>query len=429
MKGFIIILLGQIVSVVGSGMTRFALGVWILEETGSPTQYGLFVFMFMFAGILVSLVSGPLIDRWNRRRILIGSDTIAWMSTLVLILLFFFGDLKFWHIFLMVAVNSAASTFQTPTFQACIPLLVPKKRLAQAAGMGQLVRGLDFIIAPAIAGVLIFPIGLGGIMLIDSVTFLIGISMVLLVFIPQPQETSDTVAARGTFWQEFTFGLRYIGGRAGFVYLIVYGTLIYLFMGVALALFNPLVLSFTDATILGFVFSSLGFGYLAGGGLLSFWGGSQRRMLSVLGSGFVLGISFLLVGMRPNALQVGIGMFFLGASFMFLGGLSRVIFQVKADPNVLGRIFSVRILLGSLATAAMVLGAPLLATNIFEPLLAVDGAWANSIGALIGVGDGRGLGFTFIITGILILLCTLIFLIIPSARLLEDSLPDYEISS
>ena len=424
MKGFIIILLGQVVSVTGSGLTRFGLGVWILDQTGSATQYSLFLFMFMMPASIVALVAGPLVDRWDRRRILIASDTVAALSTAGLLILFFTDHLQIWHIFVMAAVNSNASAFQVPAFQASVPMLVPRERLGQAAGMSQLVQALDSVVSPALAGILILSIGLGGIMVVDLSTFSIGILMLFLVAIPRPRATAEVTEARSSLWQEFLFGLRYIRERPGFIYLMTYVTLIAFFLGFAMALFTPMILSFADAQLLGFVSSLFGIGTLTGGVALTVWGGPRRRITGILVSGLLFGLGLTMTGINQSPLFISGGLFLAGGSSTMLIGLNRAIYQAKTAPDVLGRIFSVRILLSLSAMATAVLIAGPLATTVFEPLLTTDGLGVDSLGRILGSGPGRGMGLMFIVTGLLMIMVTLIFMAIPAFRNMEESLPD-----
>ena len=151
MRTFMIIWSGQLVSTIGSGLTSFALGVWIYQETGSTTLFALNLLAYTLPNLLLSPIAGALADRWDRRLLMILSDTGAGISTLIIAILAFTQNLEIWHIYLATAFNAGFSTFQWPAYSAATTLLVPKNQLGRAGGMLQVGEAVSQLITPAIA--------------------------------------------------------------------------------------------------------------------------------------------------------------------------------------------------------------------------------------------------------------------------------------
>lgn len=426
-RAFYAITFGQFVSLVGSGMTRFGLGIWVLRETGDTTAYSALLFFAILPVGLGSLFTGTLVDILNRRIVMLAGNTVASLSTLVAALLFFTGTLEIWHLYLVLTVNGLANAFVIPSMEASVPLLVRRENLGRASGLTQVVTSLEVIVAPAIAGVLVVTAGLGIIFIVDFVTFGASVLAIALSAIPQPPP--DPERERANLLGEFVFGLRYIAERPPFVFLMVFTAItMYLMPGIGYALSIPLALIIGDERAAGLIQSSFGLGALISGILLTAWGGPKRRMNGILVSGGLAGLASIVVGLRESILLMGLGVFLIGVTFMFMFGLNRVIWQVKAAPDVLGRIFSLRVALGMGAMSLGVLSGGPLAQHVFEPLMADGGALASSVGQILGEGEGRGMALMYVLTGLILIALVVASALTRSLRLLEDILPDQAVA-
>jgi len=424
MRAFTLIWLGQFASLVGSGLTGFALGVWVYRQTGSATQFALISLFTTLPGIVMSPLVGALVDRWDRRWVMVFSDLGAALSTLSVAALLFVGRLQVWHIYLAMAASSTFGAFQWPAYSAATTLLVPKKHLGRAGGMVQFAEAVAQIASPALAGLLVIKIQVWGVILVDVATFIFAVLTMLSVRIPRPEATAEGKVGKGTLLQEAAYGWSYIVARPGLLGLLLLFAVTNFSMGVVSVLFTPMVLSFASAAVLGNLLSVLGVGMLLGSLVMSAWGGPKRRIRGVLGFECLMGVCIALAGVRPSVPLIA------GAAFLgFFGspvvnGSSQAIWQAKTAPDVQGRVFAVRRMIAwsSLPLAYLIAGP--LADRVFEPLLAAGGPLTGSVGQLIGVGPGRGIGLLYIVMGVLNVLAVAAGWLYPRLRLMEDELPD-----
>ena len=421
---FAIIWLGQFASVVGSGLTSFALGVWVFQRTGSATQFALIGLSVVLPRVLISPLAGAIVDRWDRRRIMILSDAGAGLSTLMLVLLLAANRLDTWHIYLIAAASASFSTLQWPAYTATTTLLVPKEHLGRANGMVQLGQAVAEILAPALAGVLVQTIQLEGVILIDFVTFLFAVATLSVVRFPEPQSASDDKAGSISFKRDIAFGWKYITSRPGLPDLLIFFAVVNFLWGMVGALITPMILGFTSSKVLGIIISVAGAGMLAGSLVMSLWGGPKRRINGVLGFEFLSGICFVLVGLRPSFWPIALGVFGAHMTIAIVFGSNQAIWQSKVAPDVQGRVFATQQMIARAAAPLAYLLAGPLADRFLEPLFTTTGTLTESVGQITGTGPGRGIGFLFILMGIMKMGVVLLGYANPSIRHVEDELPD-----
>ena len=421
-RAFAAIIAGQALSTVGSGMTRFALGIWVFATTRDAAAFSTLLFFAVLPLGLGSLFAGPFVDRLNRKNVMIAANALASLSTLAIALLYFADTLALWHLYLALFVNGLANAFILPALESSTPLMLSKAQLGRAAGLTQMVQGFETILSPALAGLLVGTAGLGAIFVVDFVTFGASVLSLILSGVPQPRRRTE----RAGLWAEFLFGIQYIRDRSAFIYLLAFVTwTMFILPGIGYALVTPLVMTFASEQAAGFVVSGFGVGSIIGGIIMTAWGGPKRRMHGMLGAMAVAGVATMLVGLRESTWLMASAFIIVGAAFIFMVGLNRVLWQTKAAPEVLGRIFSLRVALGVGAQSVGVLIAGILAERVFEPMMVESGSLAPTVGALIGVGDGRGMGLMFLLIGAAMILTASVSALVPAVRKFEDRVPDY----
>jgi DHA3 family macrolide efflux protein-like MFS transporter len=424
LRSFGLVWLGQLVSLIGSGLTRFALGVWVYERTGSATQFTLIMLFAFLPGLLAAPFAGALIDRWDRRWVMFWSDLGPAVGTLALILLVRADALEVWHIYAVVAIGSVFNTFQWPAYIASMTLLVPKRQLGRANGMMQFGQAAGEVVAPVLAALLLAAVGMAGVILIDLATFLFAAATLLLVRIPRPPASAAGRAARGSLWSEAGYGWTFIRERPGLLGLLLYFAMINLVFSIATVLVTPLVLSFASKQVLATVLSVSSAGLLAGSVVMTITGGPRPRIHGVLAFGLLFGAGLALVGLRPSPPLIAGALFVVMLGAPIINGSSQAIWQVKVPPDVQGRVFAVRRLIAQFTAPLGFIGAGALADRVFEPLLAEGGALAGSAGRVLGVGPGRGIGLIYVTIAVLPILVSLWGYAQPRLRRVEEELPD-----
>jgi len=422
LRRFLVIWLGQLVSTIGSGMTGFTLGVSIYAQTGSTTDFALIFLAGMLPRALLAPLAGMLADRWDRRRVMILSDIGAALSTLVALILALSGQMVVWQIYLVAATNGVFGALRVPAYIASASTLVPKEQYGRIGGMLQLSDALGQVVAPVVAGALIASVRLPSVLLIDLASF--GIALLTLAITRFPRLEAPAQAREGSLVREALVGWDYLVARPGLLALLIVFAIGNFFVGNAQALLTPMILSFSSPATLGIVLSGGGAGMVLGGVTLSIWGGGKRRIATVLGAYALLGLSILAAGLAPSPIVVGAALFFAYLSLPFVIGASQAVMSSKVEHTLQGRVFALRVLLITTSFTIAYLTAGPLADTVFEPLLAPDGSLAGSIGSLIGVGRGRGIGLMFIVLGLLATLTALVGFAYPRLRRVEVELPD-----
>ena len=423
MRVFSIVWFGQFVSLIGSGLTSFVLGLWVYQLTGSVTQFALILFSGTLPRILLSPLAGTLADRWDRRWMMLLSDAGSGLSVLSIALLFFTHHLAIWQIYIATAAGAVCGTFQFPAYIATTTLLVPKQQLGRANGMLQLGLAAQDILAPLLAGILIAVIQPGGVLIIDAATFCFAVFTLLIVPFP-PVKSREARTANSSLLRDSFYGWSYIIARPGLLGLLVFFAATSFINGMIGALIYPLILAFTSATRLSFVVSIAGGGMLLSSLIMSAWSGPKSRIAGVLGSQLVFGLGILCIGLRPSTLLIGFGALIAHLMLPVNNVTNQAIWQSKVASDTQGRVFAMRQMVAKAMTLLAYLIAGPLADNVFNPLLAVHGPLAASLGQLLGVGPGRGIGLMFVIMGILTLLTVFVGYFNSSLRLVEKELPD-----
>ena len=425
-RTFLIVWFGQLISLFGSALTSFALGIWVYKNTGSVTQFALISFFAILPALVVSPIAGALVDRWNRRDAMILSDCVAGLSSFGIALLLLAGQLQIWHIYLATIISSISNAFQWPAYRASTTLLVPKRHFSRASAMTQFSEALAQLLSPTFAGFLLFYMQVQGVILVDLVTFLFALITLLTVKFPKPQTTVARTLGKGSLLEESMYGWRYIQARPGLMGLAIFFSTMNLTFCTAEVLLTPLVLSFSSVNDLGMVLSIGGSGMLVGSIVMSIWEGPKPRIYGILGSELVVGISIFFMGITTSDILIAFGRFAIFFIAPIIAGSSNAIWQTKVAPDIQGRVFAIRRMFAwSTRPLAYLLAGPL-AERIFEPLMAVNGPLAGSVGQVIGTGSGRGIGLIFVLMGSFIVLFTIVAYHYSPLRLVETQLPDFE---
>ena len=427
MRTFLIVWFGQLVSLVGTSLSWFGLSIFIFQETGSVTQLALVLLAGLIPQLITTPFAGALVDRWDRRVAMLLADLGAGIGTLALVALYFTGNLALWNILIAVAFNGFFQAFQWPAYNAAMQVLLPKEHFSRGSGLVQLAQGLGQMGGVVLAGFLIATVGIGGIFFVDMATFLFAVATLLVVRFPRPVESRAGAEGAGTIWEETKYGFTYLWHRHGLFALMVYFALINLAFGFISPLFIPLGLSVTGAAELGTAFAVASTGMLAGSLVASVWSGFKHRIFGILLTGVILGAAMILLGGRASIIWITAAVFIGMSMIPIMAATSQALWLSKVEPDLQGRVSAVR---GTVAQAAIpiayILVGPL-ADNVFEPLMADDGALADGIGQIIGTGPGRGYALFFMVLGLFVIVMSILAWFYTPLRHVESDIPDVEI--
>ena len=429
MAGFTIVWSGQLVSVLASNMSGFGLTIWAFEKTGSATVLGLVQLSFIFPFLLISPLAGAMVDRYNRKLMMMVSDLGAVLATTGILILNAAGYLEIWHMYAASVVYGLSATFQWPAYMAAISTMVPKEQYGRANGMMSLIDSGPSVFSPVLAGILLPIIGLTGILVIDVVTFFLAIGALLIVYIPQPERTQEGQAGQGSLMKEAAFGFKYIFARRSLLSLLLVIMCLNLAGGLAQSLFAPMILLRTnnESSVLGAVQSAFAVGGVVGGLIVSAWGGYKKRIRGMLIGWSLYAVFGLILFGLARSLTMWIPIAFLAAlNFPMTQSASNSIWQSKVAPDVQGRVFSARRLIAWLVDPIMPVTSGVMADYVMEPAMTGNTALARTFGGLVGTSPGSGMSLQFIVAGVLYLFVIVVAWFIPAIRNVETILPDHD---
>ena len=390
MQTFLIIWLGQFASLLGSEMTNFAITIWAWEVTGQATPLSFILAVTQIPRLLVSPFAGIWVDRFNRKYLMLLGDTVAGLSTVVLLALFLTDHLQIWHLYVSGAVNGLFGYIQGLAHSASMSLIVAEQHYARASAFESLQLSGSYVVAPAIAGAMYAVTGLSGILTIDLVTFGVAIATLTTVTIPQP--TTPTKSTE-PIWQQITFGIQYLWSRPALKVLLSFFLISNFINSACFTLLPAMVLARlgSNSTLLGTLFSFFGIGGLLGGLTLSVWGGPKRRIHGVLIFSAIWKVGLIVLALAQTvSTQIGTALV-SGFCSPFPGSCSQAIWRSKVEPDVQGRVFATRFLLTQLATP---LGAAIsgpLADHVFEPAMQSGTPLAQALEPIFSTGAGAGM--------------------------------------
>ena len=387
--------IGQIVSLVGSALVQFALVWYVTKQTGSAAVLATATTAALLPNILLGPFVGALVDRWNRKLVMIIADLVVALATVVLAMLFATGAIQIWHIVAILLTRSAAGVFQGPARIAATTLMVPKEHLSRLGGINQAVDGMITVFSPALGALLLELLPMQGVLAVDIITAAIAIALLIFfVRVPQPKNKpkADKVTPR-SLMADVREGIRYIVTWPGLFLMIVMASLLNMFLAPGANLLPLHVTTFfgKGAQELAWLQAAMGIGGIVGGLLLGIWGGFRRRVWTVLMGILGIGAGMLIFGLIPANRYI-ISLIFMGmVGFMasISNGSFGPLLQTKVPPEVQGRVF---MLLSSLTMAMMPIGlflsAPI-ADHFGTQVSYIVGGSACLIIGLLGLMDKR----------------------------------------
>jgi DHA3 family macrolide efflux protein-like MFS transporter len=343
MRRFIPIWSAQIFSLLGSGLVQFAFVWWITQKTGSAALLATATLVAVLPEVFLAPFAGALVDRWNRRKVMIVADLSIALITLVLAALFALNLAETWHVFVVMFIRSVGGVFHWPAMQASTSLMVPEKHFSRVAGVNQALRGSLNIIAPPLGALLMTLLPFYQVIAVDVITAIIAVSPLLFIRIPQPvREDAGEMITPKALWKDMAEGFRYMKTWKGLLYLTMIAAILNFLLAPAGTLSPLMVTQHFKAGVweLSILDSVLGVGGVIGGVLLGIWGGFKSKIVTSLSGVIGIGFGVLLFGAAPgNMFWMGVAaMALMGFMLPMANGPLQAILQSRVPAEMQGRV-------------------------------------------------------------------------------------------
>ena len=402
---FIIVWVCQFISCIGNGLTAFTLGVYAFNKTQSASVYSLIILFAFLPSYLLKPIGGYLSDRFDRRLMMIIGDLGSALGLVFILLMLAAGNHELWVIYLGVALSSVFAALQNPAYKASVTDLVDESAFSKASGLMQLAESSRFLISPVIAGFLILTFPIEKILIIDIATFLIAVAAVFAV---KKKIINTKASHEENIFEGIKAGFRYIFAKKDLVWLLSLTTLITFAVGFLQSLMGPMILAFTDARMLGLTQSVSVSGMIVSSLFIGLFSRTNKLVRILSYSLAFTGLFYALFGTSTNIIFITITGFLFFSTLPFVNTSLDVLIRKNVDNEVQARVWSIVSLVSQLGMVIAFAMAGFLADKIFNPMLMPDGPLASTAGKIIGTGTGRGIGFMFIIAGILIIITSYI---------------------
>lgn len=424
LRTFYIMTMTQVLSLIGSRMTQFALGVWIYTETGQTTPMMLVLFFSTLPMMFGGSLAGVFADRWDRRKLIMATDAGQAIPTLLIMLSFLTNNFEVWQLYLTALVQTTFGMLQGSAVDASVTMLVPDEKRDVANGLRQATGPLAGLIAPMIGGLLYVLVGVEGILLIDVITFLIAVGVISQMHIPMPPASAEGHATRGSVWQEVKGGVDFLRQRPTLFWLLIYLTAFNFVVAGPANLLSPYFLELTDSQrTLGILLGITNIGPIAGALLMGSLSRNTSRMTLIMRGLVFLCAWMVLVGIARSPLTLAFTTFMVMLPLPLINGTFMSIMQIKTPPDMQGRVFALVMQLSAFAVPFSFLVTGPLVDQVFEP--AVNSAAWEMFAPIWGQEAGAGMGLLLSLCAVVVLGMTGVVFAIPRMRRLEADLPDY----
>ncbi|MDD4776804.1 MAG: MFS transporter [Fermentimonas sp.] len=364
-RTFAIIWGGQFFSILTSSLVNFAIIIWLSLQTGSAEILAYAAIAGMLPQILIGPFTGALIDRWNRKRIMMLADTFIALCTFILALLFWFDIADLWHIFALLALRSIGSSFHSPAMQASVPLLAPTDQLTRIAGINQIISSVSQIAGPALGAMMITIWDIEYVLIFDVAGALIAVTSLFFVHIPDPEKSENS---ERHIFKEMKEGAMVVLRNKGLSLVFLYSIIILFFIVPISVLFPLMTIDYFNGTEFqaGIIEAIWSVGALAGGAVMGAKVYKVNRVGLINWSYILLGAAFMASGMlSPNG-------FIWFAVFTGLSGIAGAVYnsaftglvQTKIEPAALGRVFSTFYAIALIPAMLGLIGIGFIADNI-----------------------------------------------------------------
>ncbi len=403
---FLVVWFGQWLSTIGSGMTAFALGVYVFQITGSAALYSWVLLASFLPSLLLKPIGGTIADRFDRRVMMMLGDAGSIAGTLLILIAMALGVQSLWPIYIGSVLCSVFVALQNPAYKASVTDMLDEAHYSKGSGLVQLCEASRFVVSPMIAGVLMSWLSIQSVLWVDCASFVVAIVTVFWVRSSVSNKAAERV--RQTFKQEFVEGFRYTVQHRPLLVLLILTSFFTFFVGLLQALWGPMLLVRYSEKTFGFSLTIAAVGMLLSSLLIGLLSKSEKK-IPVLASALLLsGVCYGLVGVSGHIVWVTACAFGFFLCLPFVNTSLDVLVRRNVDHAMQARVWSIVSLISQTGMLLAFTFAGFLADRLFNPALMPGGALSHSVGAFIGVGPGRGIGLILIIGGVFNVLTALV---------------------
>lgn len=399
-KNFLVLWIGQLFSVIGSGITGFALSVSVYQSTGMASYYALITLATVAPGVLIRPIAGALSDKHSRRKLMIIGYNLAGAGVLAIAVIMMLnnGNISIAQICLCMAISSLGTGISIPAFTSAISLLVPESFYGTANGLLQISSSGQYLVSPFAAGILLPLIGVNNILILNVLFYLLVVITIISIKMPLKVEI-DSQNDKELLIVQIKEGFKYLLRSRENLLMVIVGSVSNFFMGFLMVLNGPMILSFASAKMLGIGQSIAAIGMLVGSVFVMIWKMPKNLYTTVCSYCLLMGLGYMFMGASNNYYIIILSCTIFFFTIPFVNSYIDISFRKTIDISMQGRVFSIQSALIQIGVVISQSIAGILADYIFEPMFIDNGSLVNSIGRIIGIGKGRGIAFMFILSG------------------------------
>lgn len=402
---FIIVWLGQLVSNIGTGLTTFTLGVFVYKTTNSATSSAMIMFCSSVPTLILRPIGGVFADRFDRRLLMIIGDLGSAGGLGFIFICMLTGDVQMWQIYTGAIISSVFSAFHNPAYKASVTDFVPEEMYGQASGLMQLASTSQYLVSPSLAGILFSILDMKYVIMIDMSTFLVAV--IAVFWIRKGQEEKLEKEKSAGMLSELKEGMQAITGNKAIVLLISITAVLCFYIGFLQTLIAPMMLNLTSPRNAGISQSVCAAGLLVSALLIGVVGIKKHVKSMIIFLAFI-GLFYGLMGVSTNVFVITAFGFLFFFVLAFVQTSLEVLIRQNVDNEKQGRVWSLISVVTQIGYPIAYGLAGILADYVFNPMFIKGGLLENSVGKIIGTGQGRGIGFMFMIFGAMVIVLSFV---------------------
>ena len=403
-RQFLILWTGQLLSKTGSGISAFAIGIYILNKTGSTTAFSMLLLAAFLPSVLLNPVGGIIADRKDRRFLIALGDSGSAAGVLIIALSLFVNG-NYILLFTGVSLISVFSALHSPAYKASATDMLDESLYSKAAGMMQLAEASKYIISPAVAALLSGKISLTAILGIDLVTFIIAALTALLSRgSAENKRNYSANTGKKAFTNDLISGILFILSKKEIVRLLSAITFITFLTGVLQVLFTPILISASDSKTAGIVQSLSASGMIIGSIFISLSGKKRDHIKSLKLSIAAAGLFFFMTGFCNGIPAITLSAFCLYITLPSINTDIDVLFRMKIDNGFQGRVWALISFITQTGMIVSFAAAGFLADTVFNPLINQNGFISETVKKITGNSPEGGSRVMVMISGILFMI-------------------------